>query len=65
MYAAPAPLVSAIRANYHASANARANDNEAANAANCTIESTCRFEEAVITNNNNDKGSANNKSSVN
>ena len=48
MYATHAPIVSAIRADYHASANARANKNKAAVAANRPIRSACRFEEATV-----------------
>ena len=52
MYADHATLVSTIRADYHAAANARATSNEAAAVAN--IASTHRFEEAAIANDDDD-----------
>jgi superfamily II DNA helicase RecQ len=60
MYAAHAPLVSAIRADYHASARARANRDDAATVdaaivdADRTTQSTCRFEESAVANLNGD-----------
>ena len=63
MYATHAPIVSAIRANYHASANACANQNKAAVAADCPIPPTCHFEEATVANNN-DNGNNNDGDTV-
>ena len=54
MYAAHVPLVSAIRADYHASANVRANRNKVDVVVNRTIQSTCRFEEAAVANDDDD-----------
>ena len=54
MHAAHASIVSAIQANYHALANARANRNKAAVVAGRTIQSTCRFKEAAVANDNDD-----------
>ena len=51
MYAAHASLVSTIRADYNASANALANrDNDAIVVADRTIQSPRRFKEAAVAN---------------
>ena len=51
MHAAHAPIVSAIRADYHMSANARTNQNEAVVAADRPIRSTCHCEDAAVADN--------------